>query len=772
MKKYIKNILILSLLLGFLFSANIVSAQTSTTDETEYSKCFKENNIPGDPSSGARVAEKCGKKTGAPGSSNSGLSIVDPFKGLAGALANGFGIIIFNICSWILGFASGLLDWIMAYTVVDFSANVKDMAGIGIIWATIRNLINLSFIFILLYEGFKGILFGKADYGKTISKIVTTALLINFSLFFVRALIDISNIITLFFYSSIVGSGKICSLQDQVNILSGGDCTSFSRVLQSGLRVDSFYNISGIKGIFNFSANNIIVYIMGSILMLVASFVMFSIGMLFLVRYMTFVVLMALSPIGLAWEIPLLGKNSSKFWEVLQNQCIWPPVYMLFTWIIISLISSPGFITGYTESEGFAKMINEPAGSSVGLFANYVVVIGLLIFSLTYSKQMATKGDEFLGKAHSFLTKTGAGIGIGAAAWGLRNTAGRVGGALSNSQWLKDKAENGGAFAKFTSKKLLKYGDSASKKDFDARGTAVFDELAKRTGFDAGKSGDFLWRSKAGEGGYAGVQDRKIKKGNWFREGTEDAEKFAKMLGYSEEEVKKAKEQLLNQDFLKKENEERIKWKEKLRKGVLQGNETEKEKELITKHAELQKSIDAKLADATFKKIKKEYDESLDEKNLIKNEIAKLIKSKKGVTDQKTLDTINKQIETLREDKLTKAEKASKEKKEKYDDVMIDINRWQAGQKAMEDSFMTAEKREALRKIGGQEEVKKDGYVTQEGVDGRGAQYLKKKAEAETSFSPLHPLVGIEKIAPGLFSRQTEKAKALKALAKKLTKKE
>jgi hypothetical protein len=122
--------------------------------------------------------------------------------------------------------------------------------------------------------------------------------------------------------------------------------------------------------------------------------------------------------------------------------------------------------------------------------------------------------------------------------------------------------------------------------------------------------------------------------------------------------------------------------------------------------------------------------------------------------------------------KLKKAEKASKEKKEKYDDVMIDINRWQAGQKAMEDSFMTAEKREALRKIGGQEEVKKDGYVTQEGVDGRGAQYLKKKAEAETSFSPLHPLVGIEKIAPGLFSRQTEKAKALKALAKKLTKKE
>jgi ribonucleotide reductase alpha subunit len=62
--------------------------------------------------------------------------------------------------------------------------------------------------------------------------------------------------------------------------------------------------------------------------------------------------------------------------------------------------------------------------------------------------------------------------------------------------------------------------------------------------------------------------------------------------------------------------------------------------------------------------------------------------------------------------------------------------------------------------------------VTQEGIDGRGAQYLKKKAEAETSFSPLHPLVGIEKIAPGLFSRQTEKAKALKALAKKLTKKE
>jgi hypothetical protein len=232
--------------------------------------------------------------------------------------------------------------------------------------------------------------------------------------------------------------------------------------------------------------------------------------MLFLVRYMAFIVLMAVSPIGVAWKMPILGKSSGKFWEVLKNQCIWPPVYMLLTWMILSLISSPGFISGYLGNESFTQSISDPTGKSIGLFANYIVVIGLLIFSLTHSKQMATEGDKLLGQASSFLNKTGAGIGIGATAWGLRGTVGRVGGALSNNQWLKDKAENGGAFAKFTSKKLLKYGDSASKKDFDARGTAVFDELAQRTGFDAGKSGDFLWRSKAGEGGYAGVQDRKI----------------------------------------------------------------------------------------------------------------------------------------------------------------------------------------------------------------------------------------------------------------------
>src|SRR3989344_550097 len=63
-------------------------------------------------------------------------------------------------------------------------------------WAVVRDLSNIFFILILLYIAIKTILgLGGSEVKKTIIMVVITALLINFSMFFTKVIVDTTNII-------------------------------------------------------------------------------------------------------------------------------------------------------------------------------------------------------------------------------------------------------------------------------------------------------------------------------------------------------------------------------------------------------------------------------------------------------------------------------------------------------------------------------------------------------------------------------------------------
>src|SRR6185437_11720764 len=71
-------------------------------------------------------------------------------------------------------------------------------------WTTARDLANMAFLFILLYIAFTIIL--RADTGNTMSLlagVIIVALLVNFSFFFTRLIIDAGNILTIQFYNAI-----------------------------------------------------------------------------------------------------------------------------------------------------------------------------------------------------------------------------------------------------------------------------------------------------------------------------------------------------------------------------------------------------------------------------------------------------------------------------------------------------------------------------------------------------------------------------------------
>ena len=77
-------------------------------------------------------------------------------------------------------------------------------------WAVVRDFSNIFFILILIYVAIQTILgLGGHEVKKTIAHIVVMALLINFSMFFTKVIIDSSNILALVFYNKINVETKV-----------------------------------------------------------------------------------------------------------------------------------------------------------------------------------------------------------------------------------------------------------------------------------------------------------------------------------------------------------------------------------------------------------------------------------------------------------------------------------------------------------------------------------------------------------------------------------
>src|SRR5581483_1447395 len=116
------------------------------------------------------------------------------------------GYLLLQIMSLILWIAGVTLNFVIQNTVVTMSSTVAGFTGINIAWKVVRDLLNIGFIFLLIYEGIK-LIVSESSGPKVrdfVVGVVITAILINFSLFFTKLLIDASNVVTIGFYNSII----------------------------------------------------------------------------------------------------------------------------------------------------------------------------------------------------------------------------------------------------------------------------------------------------------------------------------------------------------------------------------------------------------------------------------------------------------------------------------------------------------------------------------------------------------------------------------------
>ena len=207
-------------------------------------------------------------------------------------VANGM-LTIAGVTTWMGGI---VLNYAASVTVLDMGSMLKNMPALLKAWAILRDLGNLIIIFVLLVIGIATILrYTSYGYKQLLMKLIVVALLLNFSLFFTKFIVDIGNILSYQFYDKITEETPNCNRAD-----SSDGCLSDSFI--DKLKVTTIYNINtgfaGVATTTNTSNTNSTVLlgklsfgqillsgVMGSIFLLITAFVFFAAGILLLIRF-------------------------------------------------------------------------------------------------------------------------------------------------------------------------------------------------------------------------------------------------------------------------------------------------------------------------------------------------------------------------------------------------------------------------------------------------------------------------------------------------------
>ncbi len=257
--------------------------------------------------------------------------------------------ILLAVVNWFLKISAFFLFTMATLfeTSIDYSLNIRDLLDqipiVNLSWAIFRDLANLSFIFILLYASIN-IILGTNGYNvkAILTKVILVAVFINFSLFFTKITIDISNIVALQFYGKLVSNSKT-KVDDGTSGLTHG--------LMSSLGLTTFFTTAGEKHstepqqvVANKSNADriwrlILTAIMGIVFITVTAFVLGAAAIMFVIRSAILIFLMMLSPLAFAATIiPGYSGEFEKWKTTLFKQAFFAPVYMaLFYTVIITL---------------------------------------------------------------------------------------------------------------------------------------------------------------------------------------------------------------------------------------------------------------------------------------------------------------------------------------------------------------------------------------------------------------------------------------------------
>lgn len=335
-------------------------------------------------------------------------------------------------------------------TVVNMKPFVDSVGIITVGWVAIRDIANILFIFMLLYLAIATILqLDEHGVKHGLSRLIIGAVLINFSLFFVKVPVDISNILAIEIYQKINPSSAGGNLKMGDAILSS---LNFQNVYGAQTSASS-WGSDTIASAQAFAQTNAptTTFIMAMIMIMVIILIFIAVIIVFVKRLVTIMMLMIFSPLAFAGiAIPnhsISHDIDSKFWGTLLRESFFAPVFMFIMYLGLMILNSEGFkvsIFGLNNGTPYSSFFGGVI--STGTIINYIVVIFIFIFALSVSEIMGVKGAD--GAIKTFDGMRGYVSG-----WVGKNTIGRLADSTlqkgNSAVWLREAAagQKGGNFA-------------------------------------------------------------------------------------------------------------------------------------------------------------------------------------------------------------------------------------------------------------------------------------------------------------------------------------
>ncbi len=386
-------------------------------------------------------------------------------------------------------------------------------------WAAVRDLANMIFIFLLVYLAVTVILQAETQGTmKMLAGIIIAALLINFSFFFTRLVIDGGNILATQFYNAIpaptlnssgaTGTGTVGAVQSAASSLSSnGNVKDLTRGIMDVVGVQSILGSGSFARFSQQGANEftkiitlVFVYIAVAIILAMLAFTFIAVGVKFLVRIVVLWLAIIASPLAFVFGAMYKKGSADRFnvlsrWgKALIEYAFYPAVFLFIFWIINFFATQ---LAGNGTSSILANALND-AGSAAtngqlftiasavaGVSVRLGIIVALMYMAMRVSDSFAKTGyqaaDKTIGlignKATTFIGRTVGNATYGAVGLAGRNTIGLAGRTIAAST-----TRGTGVLSKTANRA----GGWVGNRSFDARTSVVRKNLQTISKLDIG----------------------------------------------------------------------------------------------------------------------------------------------------------------------------------------------------------------------------------------------------------------------------------------------
>src|SRR3989338_8917985 len=341
-----------------------------------------------------------------------------------GTLLASMANLLLSLVSWLVWIAGAIFNYSVE-TTLNMNGLLANIPVVDIGWRIIRDIANIVFIFIALWSGISITLGLNAEKAwGLLAHMVLVALFINFSLFITKAIVDGTNIVALHFYNlmkdpasttnadagisgAFMNGLKLQTLFDSKELGQGGKTDTAAAILKADLNTAKHVS----------EWNIVLVGVFGSIFLVVTAFVFFAAAILFIIRAITLIMLMILSPLAfVAWILSGASGLASKWWSTLWSQAFFAPLYMALAYVVVATINSPAFGANLNNLSFAAAFTSTSGGVHTSLIFNFLLLIGLMIGCLIVAQSLGAKGGGMVMKMGGQLKSMGMGatVGVGA----------------------------------------------------------------------------------------------------------------------------------------------------------------------------------------------------------------------------------------------------------------------------------------------------------------------------------------------------------------------